>query len=105
MPAIAVIEKISGLPGGTEFLDGNNYGAVLEGYLFACRSGRRDKNELVEFYQAVVDNPKSSEKVKERASYILKVFGSSWEMEGAFGSLEYLLKKLEVSSQFLSSNS
>lgn len=104
MPALDVIEKIRKLPGGTEFLDGSNYGAVLEGYLFACRSRRRNETELVTFYQAVVDNPKSSEKEKERASYILKAFGSSWDMEGAFGSLDYILKKLEVSSQFLSSN-
>lgn len=102
LTGIAVINEIRKLPGGEEFLDGSNYGAVLEGYLVACRSGRRDETELMTLYQSIESNPKSTDKEKERASYILKLFTSSWEMQDAFGCLDYILKKIEVSSQFSS---
>jgi hypothetical protein len=98
--AIAVLDEIRKHSGGVKFLDESNYGALLEGYLFACRSGRRNESELALFYQAIIDNPKSSEKEKERASHILKVFTSSWEMQDAFGALDYLLTKIEVYARF-----
>lgn len=99
---LEIIEEIKKLPGGAEFLDGSNYGAVLEGYFVACRSGRRDESELISFYQSIENDVNATEKEKERAKIILKLFTSSWEMQDAFGCLDYILQKIEVSSQFSS---
>jgi hypothetical protein len=94
-----VLDEIRKLPGGTAFLDDSNYGAVLEGYFVACKSRLRDDSELLSYYQAVESNANATQKEKERAQYILKLFGS-YGMRDAFGSLDYILKKIEISSQF-----
>lgn len=97
--AFAVIDHIRSFPGGPEFLDGSNYGAVLEAYLVSCRARRHDSSEYTSYYQAIINNEGASEKEKKRASYILKLF-SEFNMRDSFGILDYIVKKIEISSQF-----
>lgn len=100
--AFAVIDHIRTFAGGTEFLDGSNYGAVLETYLVSCRSRRHEVSEFSQYYQEVIDNKDSTEKEKERAAYIIKLL-NNFDMRDSFGVLDYIVKKIEISSQFVSS--
>lgn len=98
--AFAVLDHIRSFPGGTEFLDGSNYGAVLEACLVSCRSRRHDVSEFSQFYQAIIDSKDSTEKEKERATHIMKLF-TQFDMRDSFGVLDYIVKKIEISSQFI----
>lgn len=98
--AFTVLDHIRSFPGGSEFLDESNYGSVLEARLIACPSERRNASEFTESYQAIIDNTESTEKEKERATSIIRLF-DQFEMRDSFGVLDYIVKKIEISSQFL----
>ncbi|HCZ9546601.1 TPA: hypothetical protein O4H68_000048 [Vibrio alginolyticus] len=77
----------------------SNYGIALEAYIVASRSSDFFGGEISADYVAIRDSANSKDTDKHRANRILRIL-ESFDMNGGIGSLDYLVKKIEVASRF-----
>ncbi|ELJ8516677.1 TPA: hypothetical protein RUZ56_003497 [Vibrio cholerae] len=93
-----LIEKIK----QTDRLNGifeSNYGAVLEAYIAACRKYDYAGEDITAPYVRIRDSLDSQDTEKHYANRVLQIL-EQFEWSGGFGSLDYLVKKIEVASRF-----
>lgn len=94
-----VLEYIQKKPKGDEYLR-SNYGTALEAYLVASFHDRYARDVDVRApYSSIMESEKSSEREKERANRILQLF-KDFDWHDSFGTLDYVVKKIELVSQF-----
>ncbi|EJL6340042.1 hypothetical protein NMR29_003672, partial [Vibrio cholerae] len=93
-----LIEKIK----QTDRLNGifeSSYGAVLEAYIAACRKYDYTGEDITAPYVRIRDSLDSQDTEKHYANRVLQIL-EQFEWSGGFGSLDYLVKKIEVASRF-----
>ncbi len=95
----SVLEYLRSQSGGRELL-GTNYGAALEAHLITCRLPRYEIGDLVSPYQKAISNPEAPEMEKARANRIIELI-QSFEFNDGYGILGYLVKKIDMASQFV----
>lgn len=92
-----VLNYIKETKGGAALLD-DNYGIALEAFILSSRCKRREIEELISKYKNRVDMAPSDQQ-KERPRRIAELL-QSFLREDTYGTLDYLVKKIELSEQF-----
>lgn len=95
--AAEILNAIRANAGGKEFLD--SYGIELEAHLVSCRSRNYGAQDQIIGYQHIMDDPGKSNAEKEKAQSVIKLL-NSFEFRGHSGVLNYLIKKIDLVSQF-----
>ena len=93
-----VIARIGQSASGRELLN-SNYGAALEAHLVACPIEKNRTGDLVATYGNMVSDPSLPDNAKNRARQIAQILGSHTFQTHAFGTLPYLVAKIELVSE------
>jgi hypothetical protein len=93
-----LLERFRGVTGAGEVLL-TKYGTVLEAYIVTCTSPPYDYEDVTKRYHEIQSSPKANDKSKRRAERIVSII-ESFNLNYGAGSLDSLLKKIEVASHF-----
>jgi hypothetical protein len=99
-----VIEFIKSRPGGNKLFanEENRFGMELEAHLMAATHSERDREHLIERYQANSKNEKLPKRDREAAEFMFYFF-SNFATRSRYGILSYLAKKIEMAERFIQS--
>lgn len=94
-----LLERLRTTPKAEDFLS-SSYGAALEAYIVTCKGyGYGEDTIYKRKYIDIQNSSSASEEDKQRAKLILQLIQDlNWH--GSIGSLNYLMKKIEIASRF-----
>lgn len=92
-----VLHSIDLKKGGREFLN-SHYGLIIEAYLASCRSHDEATQQIAKYNSIINESKEESEKAKA-----VKIYGflQTMEFRDSIGQMNYLLKKIDLVSNFL----
>lgn len=93
-----LIKDLEKIEGGETLLK-NNYGTILEAYLVTGKANRHITNDITVKYKKISNSSSADTEEKERANTILELI-NRFDWDNDIGIMNYLLKKIEVISNF-----
>ena len=94
-----LLNYLSKLPGGRQLLN-TNYGMALEAYIIPSKPSRDINEDFSNKYKEITNSTEATEQEKQRALRILNILNELGR--DSWGMLDYLVKKIEISSRFRS---
>jgi len=96
--AFELLEQFKAVPGAGELLI-KNYGVELEAYIVTCKLSEFRSGEISDKYEKVKNSASNNVEDRNRAQLMLNTIKDHYR-HGAVGSLQKLIKRIEIASRF-----